>query len=376
MGISKNNNSGIISLNGFAYQIRVFVYYMSKLNENSQVEFETIEDVAISRNKIGEALEKSSENFRSLLVKDGLYEAIQVKRTLKLSRDKIIFNWLLLEKSNKNVSKYILFTEGNNEELFEEPLEKLFDKVIKSKKKSTALITQVKNHYKDLQEFESDYKAIREKYTLISENNLNNRIMQSFNKSFHSGGVSEYIYKLRVEQLLRTVTANIMDSIERRSPYICTYFEMMKIIEKICNDIGEEKQDFDYAVFKKGRFIDLADESISSSREYNQLIACELEEKRVEEHLMHQQYYEDMKFRYYENSKINQIENIESTAYENFCDVRDTLEVDGNDSPRNRLLKTKGKSNYYTPKNQLKSGVCIHLTSNEANEEYKISWKD
>ena len=41
------NNSGIFSLSGFAYQIKVFIYYMALLQKNQQIEFETLEDVNI-----------------------------------------------------------------------------------------------------------------------------------------------------------------------------------------------------------------------------------------------------------------------------------------------------------------------------------------
>lgn len=39
------DQSGINSLAGFAYQIKVFAYYAFDLKEDMQVEFETTEDV-------------------------------------------------------------------------------------------------------------------------------------------------------------------------------------------------------------------------------------------------------------------------------------------------------------------------------------------
>ncbi|MEM5643090.1 hypothetical protein AAHB52_20905 [Bacillus toyonensis] len=48
-----NDESGIKSLSGFAYQIRVFVYYMSKMiGSNQQIEFETLEDVVVNNTKV------------------------------------------------------------------------------------------------------------------------------------------------------------------------------------------------------------------------------------------------------------------------------------------------------------------------------------
>ena len=44
------DESGINSLGGFAYQIKVFVSYMLSMDEGMQAEFETVDDIAISKN--------------------------------------------------------------------------------------------------------------------------------------------------------------------------------------------------------------------------------------------------------------------------------------------------------------------------------------
>lgn len=41
------DESGINSLGGFAYQIKVFVSYMLSMDEGMQAEFETVDDIAI-----------------------------------------------------------------------------------------------------------------------------------------------------------------------------------------------------------------------------------------------------------------------------------------------------------------------------------------
>ena len=41
-------DSGIVSLSGFAYQIKVFIMLLSEIQINQQVEFETLDDVAIN----------------------------------------------------------------------------------------------------------------------------------------------------------------------------------------------------------------------------------------------------------------------------------------------------------------------------------------
>ena len=45
------NNSGINSLAGFSYQMKVFILKSATLNENEKIEFETIDDIALKKVK-------------------------------------------------------------------------------------------------------------------------------------------------------------------------------------------------------------------------------------------------------------------------------------------------------------------------------------
>ena len=75
------DQSGINSLGGFAYQIKVFVFYMLSMSENMQVEFETIDDVSV-RKLIPETIDDNEDKFRNLVISISGIKAIQVKRTL------------------------------------------------------------------------------------------------------------------------------------------------------------------------------------------------------------------------------------------------------------------------------------------------------
>lgn len=41
------NDSGLSSLSGFSYQIKVFILRLTQLQQGQQVEFETLDDVAV-----------------------------------------------------------------------------------------------------------------------------------------------------------------------------------------------------------------------------------------------------------------------------------------------------------------------------------------
>ncbi|XER07857.1 hypothetical protein SRRS_34500 [Sporomusa rhizae] len=45
--IYQSDSSGINSLRGGSFQVKVFVYYMVMLKKGMQIEFETLEDVNI-----------------------------------------------------------------------------------------------------------------------------------------------------------------------------------------------------------------------------------------------------------------------------------------------------------------------------------------
>lgn len=70
------------------------------------------------------------------------------------------------------------------------------------------------------------------------------------------------------------------------------------------------------------------------------------------------------------------VEDIENTAYDNFCDAKMELRNRVEDTPDNRLIETKSKSNSKAVDEQIRYGVCINLTSEDTDESIQISWKD
>lgn len=106
------DESGINSLGGFAYQIKVFVSYMLSMEEGMQAEFETADDIAISK-MTPDIIDDNEDKFRNLIVSPNGIKAIQVKRTSITEKvaKQVLLNWMLLEKSGKTITNYILFTD-------------------------------------------------------------------------------------------------------------------------------------------------------------------------------------------------------------------------------------------------------------------------
>lgn len=375
------DKSGINSLGGFSYQIRAFVYYLSQLDEGMQLEFETYDDISLTKVS-SDKLDSNEEKFKSVLIGKETTSAIQVKRTTisDESAQQILFNWILLGSSNVEVSKYILLTEesyGNEDNIFKLSCEDIFDLIKNTKKSARATIGKVKkkfgNNYND---FKKIYESIKSNYTFKPIQNIDYEIAKKYSKLLRQKGLSnEIIYFQRIKALLAKITSNILENINKKNPYIMTYDDFMKLIEDISVQITDVAPIEDYVSFKKSCSIDTSNLKISNSREFKQLKLCGLPLTLIEQHLIHCLYYNHFRFISREMNKIIKVENIEETAFENYLLVKYLLEQETRDTPYNRLEGTKNKDNSYADNEQIKYGAVIYLTKDEI-EDNQISWKD
>ncbi|WP_199478534.1 hypothetical protein [Peribacillus saganii] len=380
MGTYIQDSSGIHSLNGFSYQIKVFVYYMLTLKEGMQIEFETIDDVNIKKINANE-IDNYEDNFVNKIVVENVNTAIQVKRTSITEEvaSKVLLNWILLESSNNIVSKYILFTDadyGNEDLMFSKTAIEQFTRINESTKNTRATISKVKSIYKDkYEEFEKIYLSIKNKYEFVSLKDIDQRIVDRCSLLFRKAGVNEVVYYLRIKELLQHVTVQVMESINDKKPNICCYDEFITLVEDISIRITETITQPLYADFKKLHTVDFNDLEVANSREYKQLLACKLPPVLVKQHLGFGAYYESLRFMFLESNKLGKIQNIEETTYENFESAKFSLKVKGIDQPYNRLVETKKLSNGYAENEQIRYGSGIYLTK-DGVEDIQISWED
>lgn len=215
------DTSGISSLAGFSYQIRVFMLNTLQMTEHETVEFETWDDVAVKQITPSN-IDTSSDCFKNIFnASDGI-RAIQVKRTaLNASTCKqVLLNWMLLEHSEITVQKYILYTDpsyGNTDIMFEITADKLFSEVMCSNKKSSAAITKVKTALSDKAEFERVYNSIKGKYQYMDVD-VDSEIEKAARILFHKGAVLPYVYFERIAELLKRITVELIEHINSRQP--------------------------------------------------------------------------------------------------------------------------------------------------------------
>lgn len=382
-GVKMESNGGISSLGGFAYQIKVFVYYLEQLQEDMEIGYETYEDVAINYNPENkDYIDNKCKNFNSLYKTEQGITAIQVKKTkLNLKDfDQLLYNWLLLEMSDKTISKFILFMDGsynNSDKIFSQSSKSLFNKIIKSDDDSKSLKSKVKKIVDgDFEKFEKAYNKIKINYEFKPIENIDDELLQIYRKTFLKARISDTTYSIRIQELLSKITSEIMKNVVNGKAYICKYSEFICFVADIIQSITDDETWLNFSIFKSLNRVSLRDIEIATSRQYKQLCNCFRQESKIEEHLIFEQYYNAYKLSSLGNMRKDTIDNIEETTYSNFTDAKEFLFNTDCDKPFLRLDETKKRKNSYTRNEQISYGAAIHLTKEDTEKDILISWKD
>lgn len=373
-------SAGLNSLSGFSFQIKVFILMMTYLKENQRVEFETLDDVVVKN--LFKTGNDDDNCIKTCTIDDGDIVAFQVKQT-NISNSvarKVLYNWLIALNKNRAINRFeLILDEGYscNSTVFSNTVESEFKVIVESDKSNSALVTQVKNIYIDKPEnFAKDFSYICTRVVIKNLCNINHQIAEKLCVPFHStmtDSVKPH-FDLRIRELFQRVCGRIVESAEKRIPFVCEYGEYMQLCEEICNDVSEEQYKPDYDSFKLVWVSDCIDDEVKESREYKQLSYCKIKRSSLVEHLRWEQYYQNIRQHYLADAKKGRISKTEDIAYRNFEDVLCELQADNNDNPTKRLLKTKGKSISTLTDEYSRWGAYVFLTRDEA--EQQISWKD
>ncbi|MCU4819321.1 DUF4297 domain-containing protein [Bacillus cereus] len=384
--VFETDSSGIHTLGGFSYQIRVFVLYLVKLKSNMQLEFETYDDVTIKETDI-DTLDSNESSFNHTLFKENKIEAIQVKRT-KIDNGtalKVLMNWILLESYKSNISKYTLVTPesyGNKNILFNMTVEDLFLKIDQEelKDKPRSIIGKLKKQFinnKTL--FIDTYKAVEGKVEFKPVENIDDSIMKAYEDLFRKrdGEDKEKVYIYRIKTLLEKITYEILEKINNQQAYTINRSEFLELVEKISCEINDKHVELDYSQYKETKKdLNIKDEKIVGSREYIQLNECELDSREMKDHLIYMLYYNRYRLMILGRHRVQKIKSIEDTTYANFSSVKRRLRLEKKEHPFFRLDGTKNESNSYANNEQIRWGSAIFLTKENTDDDKKISWKD
>ena len=377
--IIKNYSSGIHSLAGFAFQIKVFAYYALCITQiNEFVEFETLDDVNIKITP--KNIDKKVDSFTFNANYTNENNLIQVKKTKLVQDDfnKTLYNWIL--QTNESITKYILFSDGeyNNIDLmFNETVEELYNKAINTKKtKANAIEVQIRNRYNEnFKLFKKKYDYIHDNYYFIGSQNIDDLIYEQAKFPLLFNENNKALFKERLEFFLNTIQNNILESINRKEPYILGNDNIIKIYEDMNSTLNENIYWPPYYSFKeKFDYITLEHSDIANLRETQQLLYCNLQPQNAIERIKKLLYYKHFRSLSMENGKTSKPINIENTTYDNFQSVLEEITDTSNDIPKTRLIETEKRNNDYSPNDDIRKGSCIYLTGE--NITHQISWKD
>ena len=380
----KDDKSGLYSLSGFAYQIKVFFYYaMCLKNSKSSIEFETIDDVAIKKEDDLKLKDFSSQT--NIYEPTSSFNVIQVKYTKisKIKTKKILLNWILASKKHPNITNFILFTDDkyeNNNYFDEISAKELYLFAINDKQENKKSIKwKIKEQfytngkYKD---FLKLYKKIKANRIFKSEKDIENEIKEVASNHFKRGAVPEEVYCARLNAALQVISSRILEYSIQKKSYSISLTELNKIEENIIKDINEEMPiPLSYSEYKNHKKIDF--NKYENKREYRQLKYCELSTTAIVRNLQQCCYYADYRYQILAMNKEKCIADIETESYENFERVKENLIYKDDDTPRNRLDKTQEIRNEKLPIKELSLGSYIYLTQDkETVPNNQISWKE
>ena len=374
------NDSGLSSLSGFSYQIKVFILRLTQLQHVQRVEFEKLDDVAVRSLSSKDSISDSC--FKWKVDETSSIEVFQVKQTnvSESVRRQVLYNWLLAYNQKPDISKFTLYVAQGysiNEKAFTNDSEKEYQTIIESDKAVTALVSRVKQIYKDdLTKFKRDYQTICSKSTIERLGDIDELIAEQLITPFHAtaADIGKTYFEKRIAELFTRICARIMDCAGQRSPYVCGHAEYMQLCEEICKDISPTQYTPDYEAFRQVFSQDDLTSEITNSREYRQLRYCKLSNSEILDHLSWEQYYQSIRQHYLADAKKDAISKTESIAHQNHKDVVYELQDENKDTPRLRLIKTKRCEISTLHDEFSRWGTYIFLTQNDLPN--KISWKD
>ncbi|SMP57883.1 hypothetical protein [Fibrobacter sp. UWB10] len=371
------DTSGILSLFGFSYQIKVFCSLAAKLTEGQQIEFESFDDIATNKSIDPNFFDKNINGQ----IKSPSYQSIQVKHTKITNQvaENVLLNWIQIEESTYNIKEYILITDKKDQSTdLITAIDKdcFINKVMNSQKKTNANITKVKKIFEKKTNLERKniISSILGKYT-FSSIDINADLKANFGNLFQEAA-NHVLYEQRLDEFLTKITCKVLESINSLKPYTLSHEEFQKYINEVLDRFSLSQSLPSYNNYRLVHPIDLNDTKIANSREYKQLQYCTSNKNVLRNYLLNKQYYNKIRNYYIDACMESKCGDIEITAYENFERVKSDLQEQDMDTPKNRLKETTQAPNIDAQNNQIRDGVCIYLTGDSIPEDTQISWKD
>jgi len=361
--------SGITAQYGFEYQKFIYVKtILENLGVGTKFGFENKDDVDYIK----------EDPICGIYISDKVIQA-KSGSVSKKTFCKVLANWILLGKTDKNV----LLLENNIDFIDDTLFESFLNYVEGSKDdRSDSIFNRVYRKYcitkiLDGEKLKQDFQEvlIKTELQIYSSENITKAIENLYISSYCEDIKDiELLCKKRVDVFNKTIFSIIDKSIWEKQPLILTYPSIIRIITDINSRYNRDKYEIDINEFKQKKMdevIQLIEEN--KLTEITQLKYVFDKPQQVARQIINKLLYEDFKSVYKDDVEIS---NLEYQAKDNHSEIIDENGEDIEPKKLFNLTISKKLVGEKLPQGEMYSNGCyIHLTSDKAKDEYKIWWK-
>lgn len=299
-----------------------------------------------------------------------------------------ILCWLRLDVAESNM--YLLISEKENSFDFDSLKEKTWEALKDGKNRrpdsnaNKAYVALFPDDVLDYSAFEERIGLIQKRFRslVLSIPNLRLSLVDAYKRAFGLGNDDDISQiEKRVNLLKKYVVDRISDSLlaSRDKEIVFTFAEIQHENEHLTVDYPTKVYRKYLSVFKNESALGIIlDDSIREVRQLKSVFPND--DSRILSQLINEAFYRDFKGFYCGLNRLEDMESIENRAYSNYIFAKDEMELRGSSQPKELWLCTVQKPLDdallgFPDASYCKQGCYVHLSSEAAPEDLRITWQ-
>lgn len=373
------NNSGITAQYGFQFQKLAFILYMLlEVAPNKTFVYEGMDDIDVNN-----MIEHKDECVATCRCTGSFNIQVKSGSVTRAVWKRVVENWMLMD----NRTAKVLMTENEVDDHFkgDDIVIEIYRDILSGKDKhKNSILNRVYRKFHDSEENQLKSiirKTIRESKTeTMSMQELKHKIDNNFISSYCSDIVIyDLAKKERAKFFRERCISRIDECIEQKNKSIFSYNDFMNIETIAKESISDHRYRIDIAKVRKRKQAE-AKKIIKATtlREIEQLRYVHDDDTFIVKQLVNELFYKDFRNIYVGTIENIEISNIEDEAYTNYDDIKENLSFDGTCNSvnlYNKTIRIPLRSSPLLPGGPYSKGCYIFLTSENADENRRISWK-